>query len=153
MEGEPREVKAAVALAFFVALAACAAPVAHQTASGRAEATYPGVKVENVKAALVNRMTNGGYRVVRDSQFQLAFEKPNDNLAVNLLLGSKYDPQTNLRVTFDIAQAGDAVRVVSDLAVITNPGSGFEQRTDLNGSAASAEIQDTLDGLKYQIKS
>jgi hypothetical protein len=73
------------------------------------------------------RGANKGYRITKDSQFQISFDKPSENIALNVLLGSKYTPDT--RVSYD------------DLAVITNPGSAFEWRTEINDGPMSAEVQ------------
>jgi hypothetical protein len=136
-------------LAAFAAIAvgACATPVTHQTASGKVEVTVTGAQ-EPVKAELVNVMVNRGYTINRDSPFQIVFEKPIMNGLAAALLGSRYNSTPDARVSFTITQNGQATRIVGDLAVITNPGSGFEMRTDFNNSQDSAQIQLMLDGIR-----
>jgi hypothetical protein len=56
-----------------------------------------------------------------------------------VLLGSKYTPDT--RVSYD------------DLAVITNPGSAFEWRTEINEGPMSAEVQAFLTLLEPDLNS
>ena len=98
-------------------------------------------------------MLNKGYRITKDTQFELAFDMPVDNAMVSVLLGSKYDSQPNKRVSYSIAQVGEDVRVVADFAVITNPGSAFERRTDLNESAATTDVQTLLEEVASESKS
>lgn len=122
-------------------LASCGTPVRQDTASGRPEVTVHHVASDRVKGALVSGMLNRGYRITKDSQFEIAFDRPVDNLAVAVLMGSKYDAQPNARVSYQIAQLGDDVRVVADMAIITNPGSAFERRMDVSAGADSPVIQ------------
>jgi hypothetical protein len=145
-----------VVLALGCALCACAAPTHLDTPSGHAEVTISRVAPEKIKAALVNKMIDKGYRITKDTQFELAFDKPADSILVAALFGSKYDAIPNARVTYSIAQVGDDVRIVGDLAVITNPGSAHEQRTDMNGAAKDAPIHDVqvfLDNLRTELTS
>jgi C-terminal processing protease CtpA/Prc len=128
--------------------AACQTGVQHQTASGRPEITIPNVSTDRVKSELVNRMVNGGFRIHRDTPYEISFEKPSDNFAVNVLMGSKYDSQPNVRASYTLAQIGSGVRVVGDLAIVTNPNSAFEKRTDMNNSQGGREYQEALDQLK-----
>jgi hypothetical protein len=58
-----------------------------------------------------------------------------------------------MRVSYDIAALPSGVRVISDLAVITNPGSAFEKRTDINEGPASAEVQAILMLLEPELNS
>ena len=43
-------------------------------------------------------------------------------------------------------------RVVADIAIITNPGSGFKPRTEMNGSQDSVQIQAMLDQIKATLE-
>jgi cell division septation protein DedD len=131
----------------------CGTPVRQNTASGRPEVTIANVPADRVKSALVNEMINGGYRITKDSQFEIAFDRPIDNLAAAVLFGSRYDAQPNARVAYSIAQVGSDVRVVADMAIITNPGSGFEQRTDVSAGADSPKIQELLNRVSASLTS
>jgi hypothetical protein len=143
----------ALVLAFMsTALITCTS-VTHETPSGRAEVTIPNTTVDRVKSYLVSIMTNKGYRITKDSQFQISFDKPSENIALNVLLGSKYDSTPNMRVSYDIAALPNGIRVISDLAVITNPGSAFERRTEVNEGPASAEVQAILTLLEPELNS
>jgi hypothetical protein len=143
-----------ILIVFAVALfcGSCSHPVQHETASGHPEVTVQNVAADKVKAALVNKMLNKGYRITRDTQFELAYDKPVENVMASVLLGSKYDSQPNARVAYSIAQVGKDVRVVADLAVITNPGSAFERRTDLNRGVESPKVQTFLDDMASEVR-
>jgi hypothetical protein len=104
------------------------------TPSGHAEVTISRLAPDKVKAALVNKMIDRGYRITKDTQFELTFDKPADNAVAVILLSSERGGTPNLRVSYSIAQVGDDVRVVA-VAVISNPGSPYEKRLDLNGAA------------------
>lgn len=101
---------------------ACASPVLHQTASGKVEVTIENSAQEPVKSELVNVMINRGYAINRDSPFQIVFDKPVMNVLAAALLGSRYNSTPDARLSFTITQAGTSVRVIGDLAIITNPG-------------------------------
>jgi hypothetical protein len=140
----------ALAVAYFCS--ACASGVQHATPSGHSEVTVSKATPDKVKAVLVNKMINKGYRITKDTQFELAFDKPVDNVMVSVLLGSKYDSQPSQRVSYSIAQVGEGVRVVSDFAVITNPGSAFERRTDVNKADATTDVQTLLEEVASELK-
>ena len=74
------------------------------------------------------------------------------NPLVAVLMGSKYDAQPNARVSYQIAQLGDDVRVVADMAIITNPGSAFEQRMDVSAGADSPLIQAFLTSVATDLE-
>ncbi len=102
-----------------------------------------------LKPNLVNLMTNGGFSIFRDTNYQIAFDKPVDNVLMAALMGSKFNAQPDERVTFTIAPVSSSqTRVVGDISIITNPGSGFEQMTAMNNSPESGNIQRFLDNLK-----
>ena len=122
-------------------LAACASPVTHQTASGRPEVTIATTTVDAVKGALISAMVNGGYSITRDSDYLLAFDRPVDNVLAAALLGSEYDSTPNARISYTIAELRSRIRVVADLALVTNPGSAFERHTNMNTNQDSLKVR------------
>lgn len=138
-------------VALAAALAGCGT-VNHQTASGKVEVTITGAPPEAVKAAVVNAMVNRQYRISKDTAFELAFDKPTENVLAAALLGSRYDGIPNTRVSYFLAPTPPSVRVVADFAIITNPGSSYERRTDLNRSEDTAQVQALLDEVKAQLE-
>jgi hypothetical protein len=134
------------AIAFLCSACATVPPPA--TASGKPEVTIAEATPEKVKPVLVDKMLNSGFRITKDTPYELSFDKPVQNIAVAVLLGSKYDAQPNLRVSYTFAQLSTATRVVADVAIITNPGSAFEQRTDTNAGVDSHDIQILLETIR-----
>jgi len=98
------------------------------TESGRPEIVMERASIDRVKSAIVNKMLNRGFRITRDTQFELTFEKTYANPVTGVLLGDEYIGQPNTGITFTIAQRGEDVRVVTDVAFIANPGSPQERR-------------------------
>ena len=133
-------------------LAACAATVTHQTASGKPEVTIMTTEISAVKGLLVSEMLNRGYSITSESGNLVAFDRPVDNAFAAALLGSQYDRTPNARVTYSIAPLGSSTRVIADLAIITNPGSAFERRTDMNSNQDSLMFQDLLDFVAIELE-
>lgn len=140
--------KILVCVAAFALLAGCATPVVHQTASGKPEVTIDTENVIGVKEALVSRMINRRYNLISDSDYQLVFDRPIENFLAGALLGSRYDSTPNARITYTLAVGTDSVRIVADLAIITNPGSAFERRMEMNSVKDSMEFQEMLNQLR-----
>lgn len=136
-----------IAAAFLALLVGgCGTPSKLQTASGRPEISIPGVTVDAVKAEVVRTMTTEGFRITRDTQYEMAFDRPAQGAAA-VLFGSRYDPVPSSRISFSFASMGNSVLVTADAAVVTNPGSGFEQRTDTNGGPDGTAVQAMLEQI------
>jgi hypothetical protein len=133
-------------------LIGCAAPVKHDTASGKPEVTIENTDSESVKQAVVNKMLDLGYTITSDTPYQISFDLPVESVMISLLAGSSYDAQPNARMAFTIAQTRAGVRVIADVALITNPGSAFERRTVLNQHRASIQVQTMLEQLKADVE-
>jgi hypothetical protein len=141
----------ASSIAMLFSLQGCLTPPPeYATASGKPETTIQ-ASPEKIKPLIVGKMLSRGYRITRDTPYELSFDKPSDNLAVMVLLGSKYDIQPNARVSYSFAPIGAETRIVADMAIITNPGSSFERRTDVNSSGDSPIIQGLLNDVKAEI--
>lgn len=134
--------------ALIVMVTGCVAPVQHNTASGKPEVTVGTDDVGQVKAALVSEMVDRGYHITADSDYRLVFDRPVDNFLAGVLLGSSYDTTPNARIAYALVRRAEGVRVVADIAIITNPGSAFEKRTEMNQSQESLGVQRALDALK-----
>lgn len=129
----------------------CVAPVQHKTASGKPEVTISTNDVGVVKAALVSEMIDRGYGITTEGDYRLVFDRPVDNLLVGVLLGSSYDSTPNARISYTLVPTSGRVRVVADIAIITNPGSAFERRTEMNQHQDSLDVQKALDALKSAV--
>ncbi|BDA84943.1 hypothetical protein Sa4125_24850 [Aureimonas sp. SA4125] len=133
------------------ALSGCQS-VQHQTASGRPEASIA-APADQVKTAFVGSMTNYGYQLTRDSQFQIVMERQSDNAMANVLLGSNYDPTVEARVTATFLDMGAQTRVTADMGIVRNGGSAFEAVTPMNNNVDSLGVQNLLDEIKTGLES
>jgi hypothetical protein len=144
-------------LALGCALSACGGPTHFDTRSGHPEVTISRVAPDKVKSALVNKMIDEGYRITKDTQFELTFDKLTDSTLAVILFSDRGPP--DWRVAYSFAQVGDDVRVVADVAMIQNPGSAREYRLDQNspGTGVGAEtargVQAMLDNLRTELSS
>jgi hypothetical protein len=140
-----RNALVAVMLSVGVAgLGGCAGQVTHATPSGKAEQVFA-APPDKVKPALVGMMSSAGFNLVRDTSYQVAFDKPVENLLVGAFLGSGYNATPNERVAFTLVPLGPNTRVIADISVVTNPGSAFERLTPFNNGPDSENIQDQLE--------
>lgn len=127
-------------------LAACQTAKPPATASGRPEVTITGnVDPARVKALLLTKMIDRGFRLVKDDPFSLTMDKTSDSFGAQLLLGTPAGDPPVARVTYTIAPIGDTVRVVADMAVVQNAGMAFEKRIDVSQSGESPKVQGYLD--------
>lgn len=137
----------ALVIAIFTLLASACQTVQHATPSGRPEATIKADPVA-VKSALAGALFNFGYTMVKDTNFQMAMDKPIQNVMANVLMGSQYDPTVEARINATFLQMGDATRVTAELFVVRNGGSAFEALTPMNGAKDSIGVQSLLDDIK-----
>ncbi|ABD88090.1 hypothetical protein [Rhodopseudomonas palustris] len=132
-------------------VAGCQTAQAPTTASGKPEVTIraaPGA----IKARLLSLAMDRRFNVSKDTEYLLQVEKPTDNIAASVLLGSKYDSTPAERIVFTFAPLGENVRVVASLMYVTNPGSAFEQVTPINAGEGVDRTQATLSDIKQSLE-
>lgn len=118
------------AMAVCVAVASCGTPDTSPLPPNRF------VFAENNKVTkdkLVSAFTSVGYQIKKDSDYQLMFDKPATNFGAQLLFGSDFNRTPDARVTLTIIGSRPTT-VASSVAIVTNPGSGFEQATSLDSN-------------------
>lgn len=118
------------------------------TPSGHPEVTISRTTDNKVKAALAREMTSKGFHVTKDTRSELAFDKPLDDKQAQAVLGNKVTGTTNGRITYSITRVGDDIRIIADLAAITNPGSPSELSTDMNDATKGAPVHDVQSFLE-----
>jgi hypothetical protein len=88
------------------------------------------------KESIVAVYLGRGFQIVRDSDLQLVMDRPaNDSFTAQLLFGSRWNgvPNSRMSLTF----LGDnPTQVNAQLAIVTNPGSGFERVMDITNNAS-----------------
>ena len=135
-------------LALFNAIVCVACQgVQHSTPSGKPEVTIAAPSAD-VKTAFVGTLTNLGYSMTKDSTFQIAMERPIDNVMANVLLSSHYDPTVEARITATFLEMGGSTRVTADMGVVRNGGSAFEAVSPLHNSPDSVGLQMLLQEIK-----
>lgn len=138
-------------LAAALMLAACQTAQQPTTPSGKAEVTIK-APVAAIKAQLLSRAMDRRFNVTKDTEYLLQVEKPTENLAAAVLLGSKYDSVPSERIVFTFAPLGENTRVVAALMIVTNPGSAFERLTPINAGEGVDRTQNTLNEIKQSLE-
>ena len=134
------------------ALAASLLAAACQTTAMNVQSRRPEVIIHNsnvytLKNALAYAFTDAGFSIGGSNDFQLQLEKHVDSPLASVVYGSQYNTTPDMRLTFSFIQLGADTRVIGDMAIITNPHSAFEDRTELQDSGTLKSIQDTLNKL------
>ena len=134
-------------------LMACAAPVVHNTASGRPEVSINGKVAAQAKSEIMNLMINNKYNVKSANDTLLIFERKIENILAAAMLSSKYDSSPVTRVSFNIIEMEDLTRIVASFEAVTNPGSAFEKITPMDNNTDTASYQMRLNEIKQRIES
>ncbi|WP_143749113.1 hypothetical protein [Mesorhizobium sp. WSM3868] len=91
------------------------------------------------KEAVVSAYLGRGFQIVRDSDLQLVMDGPaKDNFGAQLVFGSQWNVVPNSRISMTFL-GDNPTQVNAQLAIVTNPGSGFEQVTDLTNNASARQ--------------
>lgn len=106
----------------------------------------------DVKTAYVGTLTNFGYSMIRDTNFQIVMERPVDNMMANVLMGSNYDPTVEARLTATFLEMGEQTRVMTDMGIVRNGGSAFEAVTPVHGAQDSIGVQSLLNEIKTELE-
>lgn len=135
-------------------LSGCAAdPVKYTTPSGKPEARFPGASVAQVSETIIRKLTGAGATLWRQTPNQLIFQDKSQQTLDSVLFGSRYDPDVYGRIRFTLFEAGGAVGVVAECAMVQNAGSAFERESDLTHSKGCAGTQGLLDLIGRELAS
>lgn len=117
-------------------------------------AGHPEVEIRIDKKTVIDTLANGysasGFTIKTVNDYSLVVEKSDPSLASSLLFGSRFSGTPNVRVTFNVADAGSTTHVAAQVQMVTNPASGFENVTDISGSAR--ELQKQLTEMKAALE-
>lgn len=133
-------------------LAACATPVQHNTPSKKAEVTIHGVTRAQVRDFLTDGFATACPNLVKSEESQIVCEGPVTDSAAYVALYTRYDSDPIYRVTLNLIKVKGGVRVVSNYAGISNPGSAYERRNDWNNSPDTLKLQDALNKAKSKLE-
>jgi membrane-associated protease RseP (regulator of RpoE activity) len=109
------------------------------TRSGKPEVTISDVSKDEIKSIIIDTMSDRGWQLKEEARYQMVFTKLADkDLAARVLFGSNYDGIPEYRANFtivDIAGSKD-IRVIQTSEIVTNPGSTFERRQNIDEAKA-----------------
>ena len=131
---------------------ACTAPEQKlKTASGNPEIVIAGVTQKQVIDQIVAIKLQKGMQIRSVNDYGVTVSKRiGESFMASLVYGSSYDSNPEARITYNVVEDGDAVRVYSRTEIITNPGSGFEKSTDVTANLAG-QMQDELRKLQQAL--
>lgn len=141
-------VLAALAAVVAAGLAGCQTAV--DTASGSPEVTIPGIRPDQVKPVIVGQMLNTRLRIKTDTQYSLVFEKPEENIGMNVLFATGFGPPVH-RVNFAIAEVPGGTRIVADSSTISNSGTAFERKTGWYVEFGPERLQAMLNNIESSV--
>ena len=91
-----------------------------------------------------------GYSVSRSDESVVAFDRPLDDPAAGvIILGTN---SANARILCNLVQVGKNVRVIADISLVGNPGTGFEKRASMNENQESLRVQDWLNAVQVTLE-
>ena len=129
------------------ALSACATqqiPPPPNTPSGRPEITIPAERTNAALAYILDVCMNRGYTIRRQTPTMIMLERPANNMWASMLFASQFNANPHLRVIWNIISTETTTRIIGDLSIVTNPGSGYEQPHPITHGAALQQMQEIL---------
>ncbi len=141
---------AAASLCLIALLAGCATQSAStDTISGKAEVALPDTSAQQVKDYIKPHMTNMGFGLEKESEFQLVFGR-RGRQPLN-------QPSWGYRVTYSIIDQHPGIRIVADITMVADQGTarerpyetGFPQPTDDPQAAVQRQVDGVLRALAF----
>jgi hypothetical protein len=133
-------------------LVACASAPPLGTPSQRPEVTIAGVTRKQALDVIAEAMLAKGMQVKRVDEYSAVFTKRDESLLGAVPFGSRYDPQPEMRITFNNVDTPAGLRVFATAAMVRNPGSAFEAVSDVTNGNIAQEMQGALERLKWQLQ-
>ena len=120
------------------------------TASGNPEVQIEGVTKKQVADKVVDAVMSKGMVIRKTDEYSVVAGKPAEDMAARMFFGSRYDSTPEYRVSFNMVERAQAVRVFARTAIVTNPGSAFERVVDMTDSQKH-ELQKMLTDLQARL--
>lgn len=123
------------------------------TPSGKPEVTID-AKPDRVGAELLNGCLDAGWTLRDQTPNQLTFWREDPSLAGIVFMGSEYDATPTAEIRFVLAETRDMkkTRVLAHLYYLTNEGSAFERRSDMNDVRSMESMQANLEEIKRRVE-
>jgi hypothetical protein len=141
--------------AAMLAMVSCAAVGPQATPTGNPEVTIKTGNATSVKGALVSALSNEGYQMVNDGQFNMSFVKQLDagtSALYTVLAGNAYSSQPNFHVSFSIVPGQGSTHVYGHVGVDMQGVFGQNQGTMLDHGKAGHQLQNLLELVKAQVE-
>lgn len=114
-----------------------------------------------IKDKLVGIMIRNGYRISKDTEYQLCFDKESDNIVFNVFYANPNTLQNPaLRLQFDIAPESDKTLVVATAFIVTHSFTGEEVPQNITGTMSKDnyiavkdilfKVKSAVDGTSYE---
>ena len=136
-----RYILRAMAYSIFILslISSCATVKPLNTHTGKPEVIIPEASKSEIADQIINAMLSWDFQLQKRDENILLFSKRDQRLGSSLFFGSKYDITPEWRFTYNIVDHPEGVRVIANIAAITNPGSAFERVTDLSRGSKDSE--------------
>jgi len=130
----------------------CATNYQVNSSTGKAEVIINGVDRKEIKDVMLNAMLSDGFYLQNQNEYQLVFGKKDNSLTMSLLAGSNYDITPEWRYTFTMVDYSGGIRILTNIWIVTNPGSAFESINDLSTNTKAAQnMQIGLNSFKRNV--
>ena len=140
-------------LAIILSLSGCTTLQPLNTSTGKPEIIITETNKKEVADAIINTMLSWDFQLQKRDEYILVFGKRDTRIISGVLLGSQYDTTPEWRITYNLVDYANGVRIMVSIFAITNPGSAFERITDFSkGSKDSHNIQSFLNQLKETLE-
>lgn len=123
----------------FVLITGCATVKHLNTPTGKPEVIIPDASKSEIADQITNAMLSWDFQLQKRDENILVFAKRDQRLGTSLLFGSRYDSTPEWRFIYNIVDHSEGIRVIANIAAITNPGSAFERVTDLSRGSKDSE--------------
>lgn len=131
---------------FLSVVTGCATPPQRlATPSGNPEIVIPNSTRKLVIDKLVADKLEKGMQVKSVNDYGVVVGKKVDSsFMASFLYGSRYDSTPEARITYNVVETRDGVKVFSRAEMVTNPGSAYERVSDITQNI-SGQMQDELE--------
>lgn len=115
-------------------LSGCASLPPPQTPSGKPELMLSGVDAACVRSRMANALVNQGYGIKTMNDYSIIAERKVTSGAAAFLYSTPMSGSPNERLTITMIPQGNSMRMVMDMAYVSNAGTGFEKLTPITAS-------------------
>lgn len=128
----------------FVLNGCASAPVRLATPSGLPEIAISGVTKKQIVDFVVGDKLAAGFEIRSVDDYSLVIARDIDDFSARALYGSDFDRTPEARITYNLVDNNDGVKIFVRSEMVTNPQSRFESVRDFTqtwGGDAQAELE------------